>query len=63
MKCTRASVKYLDSPANLRFAMVGVVLNNADLRKDGYENYYYYRHYSGYGQESSKNQNVGASSQ
>jgi len=41
----------------------GVVLNNVDLRKDGYDNYYYYRYYSGYGQESSKNQNVGASSQ
>ena len=33
----------------------GVVLNNVDLRKDGYDNYYYYRY--------SKNQNVEASSQ
>ncbi len=41
----------------------GVVLNNVDLRRDGYDNYYYYRYYSGYGQESSKNQNVEASSQ
>jgi succinoglycan biosynthesis transport protein ExoP len=38
----------------------GVVLNNVDLRRDGYDNYYYYRYYSGYGQEGSKNQNVGA---
>jgi len=39
----------------------GVVLNNVDLRRDGYDNYYYYRYYSGYGQESSKSQNVEAS--
>lgn len=32
----------------------GVVLNNVDLRKDGYDDYYYYRYYSGYGQESSQ---------
>ena len=38
----------------------GVVLNNVDLRRDGYDNYYYHRYYSGYGQEGSKNQNVGA---
>jgi len=38
----------------------GVVLNNVDLRRDGYDNYYYYRYYSGYGQEGSKNRNVGA---
>ena len=38
----------------------GVVLNNVDLRRDGYDNYYYYRYYSGYGQDGSKNQNVGA---
>ena len=38
----------------------GVFLNNVDLRRDGYDNYYYYRYYSGYGQEGSKNQNVGA---
>ena len=41
----------------------GVVLNNVDLRRHGYDNYYYYRYYSGYGQGGSKNQNVGASSQ
>lgn len=38
----------------------GVVLNNVDLRRDGYDNYYYYRYYSGYGQESSKNPNIKA---
>jgi polysaccharide biosynthesis transport protein len=26
----------------------GVVLNNVDLRRDGYDDYYYYRHYSNY---------------
>lgn len=30
----------------------GVVLNNVDLRREGYDNYYYYRYYSGYGQDS-----------
>jgi polysaccharide biosynthesis transport protein len=30
----------------------GVVLNNVDLRREGYDNYYYYRYYSVYGQES-----------
>ena len=40
----------------------GVVLNNVDLRRDGYDNYYYYRYYSGYGQEGSKNQSVEAGS-
>ena len=29
----------------------GVVLNNVDLRREGYDNYYYYRYYSAYGQE------------
>jgi polysaccharide biosynthesis transport protein len=28
----------------------GVVLNNVDLRREGYDNYYYYRYYSAYGQ-------------
>lgn len=28
----------------------GVVLNNVDLRRDGYSDYYYYRYYSNYGQ-------------
>jgi polysaccharide biosynthesis transport protein len=30
----------------------GVVLNNVDLRREGYDDYYYYRYYSGYGQSS-----------
>jgi capsular exopolysaccharide synthesis family protein len=30
----------------------GVVLNNVDLRREGYDNYYYHRYYSGYGQDS-----------
>ncbi|MGA9768299.1 MAG: polysaccharide biosynthesis tyrosine autokinase [Blastocatellia bacterium] len=29
----------------------GVVLNNVDLRREGYDSYYYYRYYSGYGQD------------
>lgn len=29
----------------------GVVLNNVDLRRKGYDNYYHYRYYSAYGQE------------
>lgn len=29
----------------------GVVLNNVDLRRDGYSDYYYYRYYSGYGKD------------
>lgn len=28
--------------------MFGVVLNNVDLRREGYDDYYYYRYYSGY---------------
>ena len=32
----------------------GVVLNNVDLRREGYDDYYYYRYYSGYGRESEK---------
>jgi polysaccharide biosynthesis transport protein len=28
----------------------GVVLNNVDMRRDGYNEYYYYRYYSDYGQ-------------
>jgi capsular exopolysaccharide synthesis family protein len=27
----------------------GVVLNNVDLKREGYDDYYYYRYYSGYG--------------
>ena len=30
----------------------GVVLNNVDLRREGYDNYYYYRYYSAYGHEA-----------
>ncbi len=40
----------------------GVVLNNVDLRREGYDNYYYYRYYSGYGQEGVQD-NAEASSQ
>jgi capsular exopolysaccharide synthesis family protein len=29
----------------------GVVLNNVDLRRDGYTDYYYYRYYGGYGKD------------
>jgi polysaccharide biosynthesis transport protein len=46
--------------SNVGAKIFGVVLNNVDLRRDGYDNYYYYRYYSGYGQEGSKNQNVEA---
>ena len=30
----------------------GVVLNNVDMRREGYDEYYYYRYYSDYGQNS-----------
>ncbi|MEP7343524.1 MAG: polysaccharide biosynthesis tyrosine autokinase [Acidobacteriota bacterium] len=30
----------------------GVVLNNVDIKRDGYDEYYYYRYYSNYGQGS-----------
>ena len=30
----------------------GVVLNNVDLRREGYDNYYYARYYSGYAQDT-----------
>jgi succinoglycan biosynthesis transport protein ExoP len=30
----------------------GVVLNNVDLRREGYDNYYYARYYSGYAQDN-----------
>ena len=40
----------------------GVVLNNVDLRREGYDNYYYYRYYSGYGQDGVQD-NAEASSQ
>ncbi|HMX24155.1 MAG TPA: polysaccharide biosynthesis tyrosine autokinase [Blastocatellia bacterium] len=29
----------------------GVVLNNVDIKRDGYDEYYYYRYYSNYGQD------------
>jgi capsular exopolysaccharide synthesis family protein len=32
----------------------GVVLNNVDLRSEGYDNYYYYRYYSDYGHSESE---------
>ncbi|HWC77876.1 MAG TPA: polysaccharide biosynthesis tyrosine autokinase [Blastocatellia bacterium] len=30
----------------------GVVLNNVDLKREGYDDYYYYRYYQGYGVEA-----------
>jgi capsular exopolysaccharide synthesis family protein len=33
----------------------GVVLNNVDLTRDGYDNYYYNRYYTGYDQNDRKN--------
>lgn len=32
----------------------GVVLNNVDLRREGYNEYYYYRYYSDYGQKEER---------
>lgn len=49
--------------SNVGAKIFGVVLNNVDLRRDGYDNYYYYRYYSGYGQENAQSKNVEASSQ
>jgi succinoglycan biosynthesis transport protein ExoP len=40
----------------------GVVLNNVDLRREGYDNYYYHRYYSGYAQDEARD-NAEASSQ
>ena len=37
--------------ASVGAKVFGVVLNNLDLRREGYDNYYYYNYYSGYGQE------------
>jgi polysaccharide biosynthesis transport protein len=37
----------------------GVVLNNVDLRREGYDDYYYYRYYSGYGQDEAGITNQG----
>ena len=31
--------------------MFGVVLNNLDLKREGYDDYYYYSYYSGYGHD------------
>ncbi|MCI0485550.1 MAG: polysaccharide biosynthesis tyrosine autokinase [Blastocatellia bacterium] len=36
---------------NVGAKIFGVVLNNVDLRHEGYDDYYYYRYYSAYGQE------------
>jgi capsular exopolysaccharide synthesis family protein len=33
----------------------GVVLNNVDLKRDGYDDYYYSRYYTGYDQDERKN--------
>jgi capsular exopolysaccharide synthesis family protein len=37
--------------SNVGAKIFGVVLNNVDLRREGYDEYYYYRYYSDYGQE------------
>lgn len=34
----------------------GVVLNNVDIKRDGYDEYYYYRYYSNYGQDSKQSE-------
>lgn len=53
-KSTRDSVKRVRTEiANVGSRIFGVVLNNVDIRKDGYD-YYYYRYYSEYTQESSR---------
>jgi capsular exopolysaccharide synthesis family protein len=38
----------------------GVVLNNVDLRREGYNEYYYYRYYSDYGQNDEREREAGA---
>ena len=38
--------------ASVGAKVFGVVLNNVDLKRHGYDDYYYYRHYSGYEQEN-----------
>jgi capsular exopolysaccharide synthesis family protein len=42
---TRARQELLSVGAKI----FGVVLNNVDLRSEGYDSYYYYRYYSDYG--------------
>jgi Mrp family chromosome partitioning ATPase len=42
---TRARQELLSVGAKI----FGVVLNNVDLRSEGYDSYYYYRYYSEYG--------------
>lgn len=34
----------------------GVVLNNVDIKRDGYDEYYYYRYYSNYAQDAKQNE-------
>lgn len=41
----------------------GVVLNNVDLRKDGYDEYYYSRYHSGFGHDSKNSRNAEAGTQ
>ncbi|HYM00623.1 MAG TPA: polysaccharide biosynthesis tyrosine autokinase [Blastocatellia bacterium] len=43
--------------ASVGAKVFGVVLNNLDLRREGYDNYYYYSYYSGYGQEGGESGN------
>lgn len=40
--------------ASVGAKVFGVVLNNVDLKRHGYDDYYYYRHYSGYEQNGSE---------
>jgi Mrp family chromosome partitioning ATPase len=52
-KSTRAVVRRARQELSTVGAKVfGVVLNNLDLKRDGYDNYYYQRYYSGYEQTS-----------
>lgn len=38
--------------ASVGAKVFGVVLNNVDLKRDGYDDYYYYRYHSGYEQQN-----------
>ncbi|HET8676253.1 MAG TPA: protein tyrosine kinase, partial [Blastocatellia bacterium] len=50
-KSTRAIVRRARQELSTVGAKIfGVVLNNLDLRRDGYDNYYYQRYYAGYEQ-------------
>jgi len=40
--------------ANVGAKVFGVVLNNLDLRREGYDDYYYYSYYSAYGREGER---------